>query len=70
MAQEQGDAMSGQTVFIQCWTCGGQAAGKHGIGPSPHGLFGRNSGTAPNSELRREPEGWGKLASLGGAGVS
>ena len=48
MAQTQGDAKSGQTVFIQCKACHSLEAGKNGIGPSLHGLFGRKSGTAPN----------------------
>ena len=48
MAQAQGDAKSGQTVFLQCKACHSLEAGKNGIGPSLHGLFGRKSGTAPN----------------------
>ena len=48
MAQAQGDAKSGQTVFLQCKACHSLDAGKNGIGPSLHGLFGRKSGTAPN----------------------
>jgi len=46
LAQAQGDPKSGQTVFVQCKVCHSLDAGKNGIGPSLHELFGRKSGTA------------------------
>ena len=48
LAQAQGDAKNGAAVFIQCKACHSLDAGKNGIGPSLHGLFGRVSGTEPH----------------------
>jgi cytochrome c len=46
-AQSDGDAKNGQTVFATCKACHSLDAGKNGVGPSLHGLFGRKAGTAP-----------------------
>lgn len=47
-ADEPGDPKAGQAVFAPCKACHSLDAGKNGVGPSLHGLFGRTSGTAPN----------------------
>jgi cytochrome c len=41
----QGDAAKGEKVFNKCKTCHSVAAGENKIGPSLHGVFGRQSGT-------------------------
>jgi cytochrome c2 len=46
-AQSAGDLQAGQMVFTQCKACHSLEAGKNGIGPSLHGLFGRKAGTVP-----------------------
>src|SRR5471032_1090734 len=46
-AQSAGDATAGQAGFTQCKACHSLEAGKNGIGPSLHGVFGRPSGTVP-----------------------
>lgn len=43
-AQAQ-DAEKGKSQFGQCRACHSLDAGKHGVGPSLHGLFGRTAGT-------------------------
>jgi len=48
VAREQGDLKIGRTVFIQCSAYHSPVAGKNGVGPSLHGLFGRKSGPVPN----------------------
>jgi len=40
------DVAEGQKTFAKCKACHQLAAGKNGVGPSLHGLFGRKSGTA------------------------
>ncbi len=45
-AQAAGDADAGKKVFAKCKACHQLQAGKNGVGPSLHGLFGRKSGTA------------------------
>jgi len=47
-AQVSGDPTRGQAAFVQCKACHSLEVGKNGVGPSLHGLFGRQSGTAPN----------------------
>jgi cytochrome c len=47
-AEAPGDPKAGQATFVQCKVCHSLDAGKNGIGPSLHGVFGRKSGTAPN----------------------
>ncbi|EWY39307.1 cytochrome C [Skermanella stibiiresistens SB22] len=39
------DAGEGEKVFRQCKACHSLDAGKKGVGPSLHGLIGRQSGT-------------------------
>jgi cytochrome c len=39
------DAERGKTQFGQCRACHSLDAGKNGVGPSLHGLFGRTAGT-------------------------
>jgi cytochrome c2 len=46
-AQSAGDAAAGQAGFTQCKACHSLEAGKNGIGPSLHGVFGRPSGAVP-----------------------
>ena len=43
-AQAQ-DADKGKSQFGQCRACHSPDAGKNGVGPSLHGLFGRTAGT-------------------------
>lgn len=40
------DSAAGEKVFAKCKACHTVEAGKHRIGPSLHGLFGRKAGTA------------------------
>lgn len=42
-----GDAAKGKKVFNKCKACHTLAAGKHRIGPSLSGVFGRTAGTSP-----------------------
>jgi len=41
-----GDAKKGEKVFKKCKACHTMKAGKHKVGPSLHGVFGRKAGTA------------------------
>lgn len=43
-----GDVARGQRVFMQCRTCHAVEAGVNKVGPSLHGIIGRQSGTIPN----------------------
>ena len=43
-----GDAAAGKKVFNKCRACHQTVAGKKGIGPSLHGMFGRTAGTLDN----------------------
>ncbi len=45
-ASAAGDAEAGARVFRQCKACHTLEAGKHRVGPSLQGVFGRISGTA------------------------
>jgi cytochrome c2 len=48
LAQAAGDPKKGEQVFnTQCKACHSLEAGKNGIGPTLHGLFGRKAGTVP-----------------------
>lgn len=42
-----GDATAGQRVFMQCRTCHAIEAGVNRVGPSMHGIVGRQAGTMP-----------------------
>ena len=44
-AQAAGDEKNGEQVFNQCKPCHSLEAGKNGVGPTLHGLFGRKAGT-------------------------
>jgi cytochrome c2 len=46
-AQAAGDPKMGEQLFNKCKACHSLQAGKNGIGPSLHGLFGRKAGTVP-----------------------
>jgi cytochrome c len=35
----------GQRVYEQCWACHGLKPGEHRVGPSLHGVFGREAGS-------------------------
>ncbi|MCY1292139.1 Cytochrome c2 [compost metagenome] len=61
LAFAQGDATRGQALFAaQCGFCHSAEAGKHLLGPSLHGVYGRASARAP---------GFGYSAPLKGAGL-
>ena len=47
-----GDADKGKKVFNTCKACHTLNAGKHRVGPSLHGIFGRKVGTAKGFEKR------------------
>jgi len=47
LAQHPGDAAAGEAVFAQCRTCHVTEAGVNRIGPSLHGIVGREAGTVP-----------------------
>lgn len=40
-----GDPKEGEKVYAKCRACHSMDAGKNGVGPSLHGVFGRKSGT-------------------------
>jgi cytochrome c len=44
-AASAGDAAEGEKVFRQCKACHSLEEGKKGVGPSLHGLIGRQSGS-------------------------
>ena len=44
-AQAAGDPEAGKKAFAKCKACHQLAAGKNGVGPSLHGMFGRKAGT-------------------------
>lgn len=46
-ADAAGNAQRGKELFLQCSACHSLIAGKNGIGPSLHGLFGRKAGSVP-----------------------
>lgn len=45
-AHADGDPEAGKKVFAKCRACHSLDAGKNGVGPSLHGVFGRKAGTA------------------------
>jgi cytochrome c len=45
-ALADGDPAAGERAFRQCAACHQLAEGQHRVGPSLHGLFGREAGTA------------------------
>jgi len=47
-AQAAGDPKKGELVFNQCKACHSLEAGKNGVGPTLHGLFGRKAGSIPD----------------------
>jgi cytochrome c2 len=48
LAQAAGDEKRGEQVLNQCKPCHSLDAGKNGVGPTLHGLFGRKAGTVPD----------------------
>lgn len=44
-AQAQGDAAKGEKLFARCRACHALEAGQNKVGPSLHGIFGREAGT-------------------------
>ena len=59
-AQAAGDEKSGEQVFNQCKPCHSLEAGKNGVGPTLHELFGRKAGTGPgyNYSMRNASTGF------------
>ncbi|MGQ0661842.1 c-type cytochrome [Sphingosinicella sp.] len=47
LAQFSGDAAAGQRVFLQCQSCHAVEAGANRLGPTLHGVVGRQSGGVP-----------------------
>ncbi|HEX6957419.1 MAG TPA: cytochrome c family protein [Ferrovibrio sp.] len=45
-AHADGNPEAGKKVFAKCRACHSLDAGKNGVGPSLHGVFGRKAGTA------------------------
>src|SRR5690606_20922275 len=45
-AQAQGDPAKGEKLFTRCRACHALEAGQNKVGPSLHGVFGREAGTA------------------------
>jgi cytochrome c len=45
-AAADGDPAAGKKIFAQCAACHAVVKGKHGLGPSLHGVVGRKAGTA------------------------
>jgi len=48
-----GDAAKGKKVFNKCKACHTLAEGKHRIGPSLAGIFGRTAGTTPKYKFSK-----------------
>jgi cytochrome c len=46
-AQLSGNPTQGQRIFVQCATCHSVNAGENRVGPSLHGIVGRQAGTVP-----------------------
>jgi len=44
-AQAQGDPAKGERLFARCRACHALEAGQNKVGPSLHGVFGREAGT-------------------------
>lgn len=44
-AQAQGDPAKGEKLFARCRACHALEAGQNKVGPSLHGIFGREAGT-------------------------
>jgi len=44
-AQAQGDPAKGEKLFARCRACHALEAGQNKVGPSLHGVFGREAGT-------------------------
>lgn len=51
------DAGEGEKVFKKCKACHESEAGKHKVGPSLHGVFGRKAGAAPGFDKYKGLEG-------------
>ena len=49
-ALADGDAGAGEKIYKKCKTCHTIEAGKHRVGPSLAGVFGRTAGTADGFE--------------------
>jgi cytochrome c len=47
LAQYSGDAVAGQRAFVQCQSCHAVEAGANRLGPTMHGIVGRQSGAVP-----------------------
>lgn len=47
LTQYSGDAVAGQRVFVQCQSCHAVEAGANRLGPTMHGIVGRQSGAVP-----------------------
>lgn len=58
-AHAAGDAAEGKKTFAKCQACHQLVAGKNGVGPSLHGLFGRKAGTAEGYKYSSAMQGKG-----------
>jgi cytochrome c len=60
---DEGDPVAGERMFRQCGACHQLGEGQHRVGPSLHGVLGRQAGTAEG--FRYSPD----LVALGEVGV-
>ena len=59
-ALADGDPARGKKMFNKCKACHKLVAGKKGIGPSLHGIFGRTAGTAKKFKYSKDMKAAGK----------
>jgi len=55
-----GDPKKGMRVFNKCKACHAVVAGKNKVGPSLHGFFGRQPGTAPKYKFSKGMKKFGE----------
>lgn len=59
-ARADGDPAAGKQVFNKCAVCHSPEAGVNKIGPSLHGVVGRQAGTLPNYSYSPAMKAFGK----------
>lgn len=59
-ALADGDPSRGKKMFNKCKACHKTAAGKKGIGPTLHGVFGRTAGTSKKFKFSKDMKAAGK----------